>query len=167
MRHRKPMNPVSSECETGHIKRSRISEDVEPCEANQEENACDELHEARHPKAPHSHTLVHFRAGSGKAEQRLAAPNEIAGAKAEEAYSDRRKRRRCEGDCLCNHVSVTPGGRIDTTFSEKPACCQEDIAGQHEFPLTPLAAVYSTRAQIHCSRGPAYQPAHPLVPILL
>src|SRR5262250_670023 len=109
MRHRKPMDAVRRECESGHVERSHVSEYVEPCESNQEVYTCDELHESWHPESPHPHGFVYFRASPRETEQRLPAPNEITGAEAKETDSQRDEMRSCEGECLCLHVCSAPG----------------------------------------------------------
>jgi hypothetical protein len=91
MRHGKPVNAVCRKGKAGHIERWCDSENIEPGESNQKIRAGDELHEPGHPEPPHPHGSVHLRAGGGKTEQRLAAPNEITGAQAEESDCNGKK----------------------------------------------------------------------------
>src|SRR6266536_3715369 len=90
MRQREPVNTVGRESERHHVEgrdtlRPWCGEDLKPREADEDIDAGNELHEARHPEPPHAHGLLHFGRGLGVATQRLAAPDEIAGAQAKES----------------------------------------------------------------------------------
>src|ERR1700675_1459831 len=76
MRHREPVDSVHRKCHARHVEGRRIPENVEPSQANDEIYAGEKLTKARHPKPPHPHGAINFRAGFGIAEKSLPAPDE-------------------------------------------------------------------------------------------
>jgi hypothetical protein len=55
---------------------------MEPGQSGQQVNACEELHEALHPKTPQSQGAVYFGARLWETKQGLSTPDEVAGAQA-------------------------------------------------------------------------------------
>src|SRR6266478_3197962 len=108
MRHREPVDAVDGERHAGHVKRRRTAEDVEPRQSHHQIDAGEELAEAGHPEAPQAHRAINLGAGLRVAEQRLAAPYEIARAETEEADGDRPIWRIRKRDCLWCHGFETP-----------------------------------------------------------
>ena len=87
--------------------RSRFAEHVEPGQSSQQVEACEELHEPRHPETPYAQRPVDIGTARRKTKQGLTTPDEVAGTQAKKTDGDRHERRTCKCEYLRFHFVLT------------------------------------------------------------